>query len=230
VARKKGPEANTRQALVRAARELFIAWGYEEASVSAIVERAGLSKGTFFHYFPAKTDLLDAVVTELTEEAWETIARELAGSRRGAVGKLNQFLAAWRTWKVGNIDDLAGVSRAVSDSGSELGRRIARRRVEVGLPHLERLIEEGVAKGELSAADPREAARIILQLIVTSGDALLDLLRDLGPGAVLLAEAGRRTEAVLCAIEKMLGLSCGALDRPTARTISAIVAAFGESP
>ncbi len=228
MAKKKGPEANTRQALLRAARELFMAWGYEETSVSAIVERAGLSKGTFFHYFPTKADLLDAVVAELTEEAWGAIARELAGSRRGAVGKLNQFLAAWRSWKTVNVGDLAGVSRAVSSSDSELARKTAQRRVDVGLPHLERLIEEGTAKGDLDVADPREAARIILQLIVTSGDAMLDALRDVGPGAAFLAEAARRTEAVLTTIERMLGLARGALERPSAKTISTIVSAFGK--
>ncbi|MEU6515991.1 helix-turn-helix domain-containing protein [Streptomyces sp. NPDC046978] len=53
----------TRKLLVDAAAEAFAERG-TEVSVSQIAERAGIGKGTVFRHFPAKGDLLAAIVTE----------------------------------------------------------------------------------------------------------------------------------------------------------------------
>ncbi|MCK4578956.1 MAG: TetR/AcrR family transcriptional regulator, partial [Candidatus Marinimicrobia bacterium] len=37
-----------------AARELFYSLGYEQTSVNTIIEKVGVSKGTFYHYFKSK--------------------------------------------------------------------------------------------------------------------------------------------------------------------------------
>jgi len=51
-------KAETREALVRAALELFAERGYESTTAAAIAERAGVTEMTFFRYFPAKSSVL----------------------------------------------------------------------------------------------------------------------------------------------------------------------------
>ena len=71
---EREPNAS-RVELLRAAEAVFVERGYEKASVDAILERAGLSKGTFYFSFAGKEDLflqlldtrLDAPVRELME-------------------------------------------------------------------------------------------------------------------------------------------------------------------
>ena len=58
-----GPGA-TRAALLAAAERVFADRGYAAASVDAIVETAGLSKGTFYWHFKSKDDLLFALLEE----------------------------------------------------------------------------------------------------------------------------------------------------------------------
>ncbi|MBS2961904.1 TetR/AcrR family transcriptional regulator [Actinocrinis puniceicyclus] len=54
-------EPNTRERLVRAALDLFVEQGYEATTVNQIAERAGgLTKTTFFRYFPDKREVLFA--------------------------------------------------------------------------------------------------------------------------------------------------------------------------
>jgi AcrR family transcriptional regulator len=54
-------EQNTRVRLVRAALDLFTEQGYDATTVSEIAERAGgLTKMTFFRYFPDKREVLFA--------------------------------------------------------------------------------------------------------------------------------------------------------------------------
>src|SRR5689334_15511008 len=53
-----------RNAIVAAARQVFLERGYAAASVDAVVERAGGSKATVYGMFGNKLGLLEAVITE----------------------------------------------------------------------------------------------------------------------------------------------------------------------
>jgi AcrR family transcriptional regulator len=64
-------EPDARQRLVVAALHLFTEQGYDDTTVAQIVERAGLTKSTFFRHFPDKRDVLAA--------GQETLSRLLTG-------------------------------------------------------------------------------------------------------------------------------------------------------
>jgi len=65
-------------AIVAAGRALMSEHGYNAVTVDAVVARAGVAKGAFYHHFPSKKALLDAVVDELQGE----IADELRARQR----------------------------------------------------------------------------------------------------------------------------------------------------
>jgi AcrR family transcriptional regulator len=58
-----------REALLRAARDVFVSKGYHDAHVDDIVTRAQVAKGTFYLYFPDKrsifSELVDGVFTRM---------------------------------------------------------------------------------------------------------------------------------------------------------------------
>lgn len=54
-------EAERRAEWLEAAAEEFAARGYDQASLNAILERLGMSKGQFYYYFDDKADLFGAV-------------------------------------------------------------------------------------------------------------------------------------------------------------------------
>ncbi len=53
-----------RQAIVDVAREVFMAEGFAETSMSAIAAQVGGSKGTLYNYFRSKQDLFSAVIQD----------------------------------------------------------------------------------------------------------------------------------------------------------------------
>lgn len=79
---KRGME--TRQAIVRAAEEVFGEFGFDGASVSEITRTAGVAQGTFYVYFPDKK----AVFTELVHHLNGTLRREIAASLEGVTDRL----------------------------------------------------------------------------------------------------------------------------------------------
>jgi TetR/AcrR family transcriptional repressor of mexJK operon len=69
-ARRKGrcPLPERRQALLDAARDVFLERGYANATIDAVVERAGGSKATVYALFENKEGLFAALVAEAAEE------------------------------------------------------------------------------------------------------------------------------------------------------------------
>lgn len=52
---------NRRQNVIDTAHKLFIDKGYQATSIQDILDGAGISKGTFYNYFPSKGELFIAI-------------------------------------------------------------------------------------------------------------------------------------------------------------------------
>jgi AcrR family transcriptional regulator len=71
--------AGTRQALIRAARQILAESGDTGASIQAIAERADVGFGSFYNHFESKADLFDAAVEDALEEYGAVIDELLDG-------------------------------------------------------------------------------------------------------------------------------------------------------
>ncbi|HEY0312613.1 MAG TPA: TetR/AcrR family transcriptional regulator [Allosphingosinicella sp.] len=72
---------DTREKIVRTAMELFWAKGYGSTSIADILSRTQLNSGSLYHFFPAKQDLLvavldayrDGIAPMLLDPAWRGV-------------------------------------------------------------------------------------------------------------------------------------------------------------
>src|ERR1700710_1981147 len=85
--------AETRERIVRAAREVFSELGYDGATFQAIAVRADLTRPAINHYFPSKRMLYREVVDE-TNELVVAAGIERAGGETTLMGRLTAFIAA----------------------------------------------------------------------------------------------------------------------------------------
>ena len=97
-------EPGARERLVLAAVDLFTEQGYDATTVTQIAERAGVTKSTFFRYFPDKREVLVAGQETLGQLLAEGIAEARAGASpleavasglervSGAMGPMNRKL------------------------------------------------------------------------------------------------------------------------------------------
>ncbi len=65
--------------LMGAAETLFLTKGVEATTISEIVEAAQVAKGTFYHYFTSKNDMLDALGKRYTEQFLASLEEAMAG-------------------------------------------------------------------------------------------------------------------------------------------------------
>ncbi|RSL18687.1 TetR family transcriptional regulator [Edaphobacter aggregans] len=66
---------HTRTEIVRIAFELFAAHGYEDVSVEMICDAVGISRTTFFNYFPQKELILREIASSRVEKLKAIITR-----------------------------------------------------------------------------------------------------------------------------------------------------------
>lgn len=66
----------SRRKLLESATELFNRNGFRETAVQDICAHAGLSVGVFYHYFPSKQELLQAILRDKNDELMELIDAE----------------------------------------------------------------------------------------------------------------------------------------------------------
>jgi AcrR family transcriptional regulator len=70
----------TREALTRAALELFVERGYDETTLAEIAESAGVSTRTIFAYFPGKEDILFSPMQMMLDALAQALAERPAGT------------------------------------------------------------------------------------------------------------------------------------------------------
>src|SRR5277367_146573 len=83
-----GHRKQVRKKIVESARRLFDRSGFENVSVNAIMEHAGLTRGGFYSYFESKSDLYAEVLgcffTDPNwKNRWKGVEVDLASSEAG---------------------------------------------------------------------------------------------------------------------------------------------------
>jgi AcrR family transcriptional regulator len=72
--------ADTRDALISAARPLFAAQGFADVALETIVRDAGVTRGALYHHFADKTELFAAVFEQVEGEMAARMAEAVAAA------------------------------------------------------------------------------------------------------------------------------------------------------
>ncbi|HEV8459305.1 MAG TPA: TetR/AcrR family transcriptional regulator [Gaiellaceae bacterium] len=193
-----------RNAIVEAAKRVFLRRGYTEASVDAIASEAGVSKQTIYNHFGDKEQLFLTVI--------QTAQRDAEAEARGAVGDdpgltlVEDFLGesndldrdlrafAQRSARFALREDIVALRRLVvaeAPNHPELVAEWGRRRPELELA-LARAIDRQSKRGVLDVPDAALAAHQFVLLILvealmrssfgahTLSDAELEAIVDAG--------------------------------------------------
>jgi AcrR family transcriptional regulator len=229
----KKPSDVRRNELLDSAQALFFSKGYESTTVTDIMERAGVSKGGFYHHFAAKDDLLEALGERLAAETIDRLQPILKEDGLDAVARLNAVLSQARRLKV---EDAAAI-RAAFDAAFKpenivLYHRLNRAVGKVMLPMFIDILRQGKAEGVFRIEDPATTAEIILQMGASTHDAVARAIEASGTPQVEEAAAAldERLRQQGIAIDRILGLSDGTIvfsEPGFARAVMAAPAAGG---
>ncbi|WP_068277822.1 TetR/AcrR family transcriptional regulator [Aldersonia kunmingensis] len=200
-ARRAAQAEATKEALVAAARKLFVTKGFDDTSTDEIVAAAGVgTRGALYHHFADKKALFEAVVLDIEQELLRNVAAEFTVTdNAGAFDLLQQeahaFLRACLSPDVQRILLIDG--RAVL--GWQRWREIESRH---GVTVMRALLEQASKDGDLAAGVPIDVLANIL-------------LAALDEAALFIATSGGSTAAHDEAVAGMNVILDGLRTRPS---------------
>ena len=158
--RKQG--ADFRNALIAAARELFVSEGVKSVSIRRIAERAGCPTMTFYVYFKSKRELLYHIWDDVVGEARATCLRAVdpADAPRE---RLRAFLLAIVAYWVAHPDGyrITYVNLDVADPGGDRSSYSDTLEQSGRLWELEDLLSDGIRDGLFRPADVVEVSQAL---------------------------------------------------------------------
>ncbi len=196
--------------LLAAALDLFVEKGFAATRAEEVAQRAGVSKGTLFLYFPSKDELFKAVVRE-----------HIGGTIRSAFGEIDSFpdsssalvhymMLQW--WERYGNTKASGISKLMMSEASNFPELAEFYQQEVIIPGhqlIQKVIERGIASGEFRQVDVEYAVFSMLAPIMflimwkhslsgccPSGEKI-DPLRYLAVQADIVAQGLRNTSFTL---------------------------------
>jgi len=172
-AARRRDKQESREALLRAATELFAESGFDGPSLAAICERAGYTRGVFYVHFQSRNELVAAVVEWVLGDFIDQVIAPLEAGEGDLASMATRFVER----AIGGLDP--GASDApggwfgalafhrVLEAASRAPRvRKTLARLLLGaVDRLEALARADQARGRVRPdAEPREIARILLLL------------------------------------------------------------------
>jgi AcrR family transcriptional regulator len=171
------PDPTSRSRLLQAAVEIFERKGYAATSVREIVEHAGVTKPALYYHFRSKEGILIAAL-ELAVGEFETILGEVVRASGGARVRLTRLcVRVMDTTR--SKSSLVRVAHAVyfgpREAAPPFDFRVFDRLLRGGL---RRIVEDGVAAGEIRRAAAADAIQAVASVMMLGVDQHADGRRD----------------------------------------------------
>jgi AcrR family transcriptional regulator len=203
-----------KQELLDVAAALFFERGYEQTTINDIMQKAGVSKGGFYHHYSSKEELLEALAARLAQQSIARFQDVLEEPGIDALTRLKAFFDRARLIKTEDAPRLrASFDAVLKPENVVLHHRINAAVLPVMAPLLARIIAQGKAEDRFNVPDPKACAEIVLQLLTGMRDSLKDTIdrMETPEAAAALDGFEQRLRFIGIAIDRILGLPDGSV-------------------
>lgn len=153
----KKPDERRRE-IILASRSLFLSQGYESTTMQDVMTKLRIAKGTTYHYFKSKEELLEAVVEDMVTEYVSAIEKALNECKGNALKKMQVLVTTGRITS-SSSNTLDALHR--SDNRGMHARLLAVTIIKLA-PLYACIIAQGHEEGVFHVEHPLECAEILL--------------------------------------------------------------------
>lgn len=185
--------------IVRAARHFIQSSEYEKMTLQDVMTRLKIAKGTIYHYFKSKEELLEAVVENIVNEYIEKMQILIQQIKGTALQKMQILLENKREVTS------ASILQQLHKKGNEaMHVRLLATSLIKQAPLYAQLIQQGCSEGVFETDRPLECAEFILSAV--------QFLTDMGIYPWPKEDLARRIQAFPKLIERQLKATPGSFD------------------
>ena len=171
--------AAKRKMISKTALALMAEKGYEEFSINQVISQCGISKGSFFHHFASKNELLEGIVEIIVtpiKESYDQMFSEISGSPRDFLREM--FIA---TSNIKMSDDFpmeVYLQVLYSEDNVVFYNKVAEKVFEIFIPYYTEVITKGVATGDFNFQHPQGIAKHFIRMVQRTNEQIGKAMMD----------------------------------------------------
>ncbi|RCX18555.1 TetR family transcriptional regulator [Fontibacillus phaseoli] len=200
--RVKKEAEERRNEILDAADELFGQKGFDGTSTNDLLEKVGIARGTLYHHFKSKEDIMDALIERYNSSILGA-AQEIAADK--SIPVIERVIRAVMAL---NISSGGSSSEEIMEHIHKPQNALMHQKIQKSIingvtPILTGIIREGIEQGMFSTPFPYEC----MEMVVIYANTVFD--EDMVP--MTEEERASRVLAFICNVERLLGAESGSL-------------------
>lgn len=182
------------------AERLFGTKGFDNTSTSDILDEIGIARGTLYYHFKSKEEILDAMITRMTERLAGKAKMIAARKDVDVLQRFTMMILAL------NVNDSSG--RELLEQAHKPQNALMHQKMQEGLlsavnPVITGLIKEGMEQGICQTDFPEEVAEMTFLYASTVFDDLMEYSEE---------EEKRKVAAFIYNLERLLNMEPGSMN------------------
>ncbi|MEW4234064.1 MULTISPECIES: TetR/AcrR family transcriptional regulator [Bacillus cereus group] len=157
-----------RKEILETAERLFLTKGYTKTTVNDILKEIGIAKGTFYHYFKSKEEVMDEIIMRIIKEDVTKAKRIVSNPDIPVLDKLFRILME-QSPKSGDVKEKM-IEQFHQPNNAEMHQKSLVQSIIHLSPVLTEVLEQGIEEGIFSTPYPQE----IIELLLSSAQVIFD--------------------------------------------------------
>lgn len=183
------------------AEELFSAKGFDATSTNDIINAIGIARGTLYHHFKSKEEILDAMIERMILTLVQQAKEIISDKRIPLLERLTKSIRALNVESAIGVEVMAQIHKP---QNALLHQKLQKRLMAEVVPLIANLIEEGCEEGIFATPFPGEAAEMVM---IYSNIAFDDL------DVLTQEERMKKIQAFIYNAERVMGAGEGSLQQ-----------------
>lgn len=184
--------------ILDASEELFFSKGYENTTINDILGKVEIAKGTFYHYFKAKEEVLDAIIMRVIKNKLEITENIANNEGMNAIEKIAAILFAQ---KPQNQQEVNIITKMHTGANALFHQKAIQKTISELSPVFAKVYEQGITEKLFTNPYPKETSEILLMAQFIFDDGLFNWTGE---------ELMNRVNAYIYGMEVILGAEKGA--------------------
>ncbi|ALQ68062.1 TetR/AcrR family transcriptional regulator [Bacillus thuringiensis] len=157
-----------RKEILEVAERLFVTKGYTKTTVNDILKEIGIAKGTFYHYFKSKEEVMDEIIMRVIKEDVAKAKVIVSKPNIPVLEKLFRILME-QSPKSGDVKDKM-IEQFHQPNNAEMHQKSLVQSIIHLSPVLAEVLEQGIEEGIFSTSYPQET----IELLLSSAQVIFD--------------------------------------------------------
>lgn len=186
--------------ILDAADELFFQKGFDGTSTNDILIKVGIARGTLYHHFRSKEDIMDALIERYKIRILDA-AQEMAANK--SIPVVERMIHVIMSLKISGGSSAEMMEHIHKPQNALMHQKIQRAIVSGITPILAEMIREGIEQGVFDTPYPYECMEMVMIYANTVfDDDYVEMTNE---------ELAARMHALVFNLERMLGVKPGGL-------------------